>query len=116
MVGYPVASASLTLPVMVVMMVEGASLAVPIVVVRVTVRASPAISVRIIVVIAPPTAKVAEHVEATEKEPAPPEWIGDPVIEILIFPRRRVVSYDRRSILAVDQNTRSRIIKIGMVF
>jgi hypothetical protein len=57
--------------------------------------------VAVMAVTAPVTVKVVKNVEAPEIESAPPEWIGNPVVEVIIGPGRRVLSYDRRSIVGV---------------
>ena len=59
--------------------------------------------------------KIMQAEEAREEKSAPPERIRDPVIHIVIIPRRRVVSDHRRTFLIVIIVYR-RGIRLGLVF
>jgi len=45
--------------------------------------------------------EIAENEESREKQPAIPEGIGNPVIEIVVIPRRRIVGDDRGSFIVI---------------
>jgi hypothetical protein len=45
--------------------------------------------------------EVVQDEEAVEVEPVPPEWIGDPGVQVIIIPRRRVVTNNRGTFLIV---------------
>jgi hypothetical protein len=45
--------------------------------------------------------EVVQNEEPMEVEPEPPEWIGDPGVQVIIIPRRRVVGDNRRTFLII---------------
>ncbi len=45
--------------------------------------------------------KIVQDEKTGKEKTGAPEWIGDPPVQIGIIPRRRIVSNDRRTFLAV---------------
>ncbi len=45
--------------------------------------------------------KIVQDVKAREEETRTPEWIRHPAIQVVVIPRRRIVSDNRRAFLIV---------------
>jgi hypothetical protein len=45
--------------------------------------------------------KIMQDEEPVKMEPIPPEWIGDPGVQVVIIPRRRVVGNNRGTFFVI---------------
>ena len=52
-------------------------------------------------VVATVPVEIVQYEEAAKTELIPPEWPWDPDIEIIVFPWRRIITHDGRSVLVI---------------
>ena len=45
--------------------------------------------------------KIPKDEEAAEAVPSPPEWPWDPIIQITVFPGRRIIAHHGRTVFVI---------------